>query len=392
MESKEQNVSAAVPSMDSVVTTEHIDTDPSAYHEADILSETVRDFSENADMRTTSATEESAVHSTAVLHNQPVPAEPFDSCEAMPSSAVPQDEVKCVTVDIIPVEGTLQCLECVPGHAVAQQEDVFVKTEPINMALTANDSLQQKADIESQHRPTHAADCLQSEATIATNTALHHEAQCTNAVLQCDSVSTNDEVEQKVAPAVDELSQEISLVGTVLQNEATSNVATLKQISDDDNLALQGKVEIGERNKELEEPESRAGIVISSVEVCEKDQMDSVLSTTECNEVSLQDTGTNATTADTQLEVAVTVDHVMSDDSASVDFVSDSSATESPDVCDKVAKPEHFVPAESSPRTSDSLDVCNSQDVADEDSTSACPERTDESCAADKGCIRPFLY
>ena len=395
---EEPIVSPVMPSAGSVIKTEHIDDDPSAQGAAEVLSETVRDVLENTDSWAFDSEE------PAVLHHDVTPSEPHVNYEAMTSDAVPEDEVKYVhgsvpedeqhvIRDIIPAEDASQCFDCIPNNSVVQDEDVCVKTEPTNILPTNLPSFdEQKDGTELQHRPPHTDDSDQNKTTV--HTVLQHEAQCTDAVLQNDSVANNNDFQQEAAHTVDELTLEASPDDTVLQNEAASNDSVIKQVSDDTNC----DVEIRDSKTGLEEREIETGIVRSSVEVSDKDQMDSVLSAAESNEVSLQDSLTSATVASsaaaTLLKNDGTVGRDAADDSTSSDLVSDSSE-EQPAVCDEAGKFDDFIPAESSPQTvagsSDTLSICNCQDVADQDGPSACPEMTDECSAVDGGSARSFL-
>jgi len=372
--SEKQNVSAAEASTDSAVKMGHVSSDPSSHGEAQTSSETVEDFSQNVDTRTLDD-KAAAVQSTAVLHHDDVVSDGF---EALPTDVV---KMKYVVGDIIPAESASRRLECIAGSAVVHQQDVSVKTEPVHMDLTTSDSL--------QHGLT--------DTTVAMS---QHEAQCTDAVLQHDSVSTNDEFTPVASPAVDRLREAASADGSVLRNEAASNDSALKLANVGDNSGLQREVQIRDGNMGLDEREFNDGTVRSSVEFCDKDRVDSLSSTAECNEVSSQETVTAATsadvsTADVRLEDAVRVDRDATDDSASLDLVSDSSA-DSPAGCDEAEKTDDFVTANSSPLTiahgSDTLLICSSQDVADQDAPSACIEMTDECSSTDKeGSVSSFL-
>ena len=375
--SEEQNVSAVVSPVDSVIKTEPVDTEPSAHNEAEMARETAHHFSENASVRTLDSNEH-AVQSAAALSQCAVPSELSSSCEAVPSDAVPQDKMKSIIGDVS-IEDASQCPECIPSNDVVQQEDVSVKYEAVNIVVTTDDSM------ELQHRPNHTYCDPQNEITV-TDTLLRHEDQCTSAVLQHDSMLTNVKIEQEAAPNVGELMQEASPECTVVQNEEAPNNFLLT-VASDDNSVLQHEVQISDGNRELEDQKISTGIVRSGVEIHNKNQMDSVLSTSECAEVSLQQTRIGATAmadvsaADSRLEVSGTVDGDTNDDSLSLDHVSDNS-TESPAVCDETKKPRDLVPAETTPvtiaRSYDTLGIDNSQDIADEDSPSACTEITGE--------------
>jgi len=340
---------------------------------------------------------ESALQSAAALNQPAVPSEPSDSYNALTFDAVPCDDVKYT----VPIEDASQCRECTPSNAVVQQDDVSVKTEPMDVAMTTNDSLLAKANIELQHRSDHRDNELQKEVPV-TDTVLRHEDQRTDAVLQQHySILSYDEDKQQAMLSIDELKQEASPDGSVLWNEVAANDSLLSAASDGDSSALQRDIQIFDGNRGLEDREISAGIVKSDVEVGSLDHMDSELSASERDEVGLKDAGTNAAAAadvaaaDARLEVAEKVDRdVADDDNSLLDRASDRS-TESPAICDNVGKPRDFVPAESSPRTiahgCDTSGIHDSQDAAHQHSLSAYPEVTDECSDFDKGDVTSLL-
>jgi len=337
--SKEWNSSTTESCADAVVSNRHIDSEPSSLDAAEMFT----DIDRVTAMILTDG-QQPAVDSRAVLRSQTVS---FVSRQAVPSGSVLQDKAKPAS--------TVPQHEATPTEPAIQRECTVTEvlsTEALSVhqAVPTGADFQQKAEPELQHIDIFDTG-VQNEA-ISTDTVLQHDrlneaistdnpidvlqhgATPIDTMLQRDPEPADDVLKQKVVPTNDELRFQVVPSDTVSHQKAEPDGTVLRDkavpddIKHDNDYGLLPSVESYQSKDgldDIEEQHVNTGFVTSDTAVSYDDNMDSTVSTVECNEDCLLERGNDSVNIDvsratTGLELAASNSRT-ADDNAMLDAV-----------------------------------------------------------------------